>query len=249
MAITLKNIYKSFNSTIAVKDFSYNFKKSKITVLIGPSGCGKSSLLRLIVGLIKPDSGAIEINDRLLTDLNIQSFRKRIGYVIQDRGLFPHLTAKQNISLMAAYTGLSDYNILSKIEQLSHLTKFPSDGLQRFPAELSGGQKQRVSLMRALMLDAEFLLLDEPLGALDPLIRYDLQKDLKEIFGELKKTVVMVTHDLYEAVFFADEIVLIKDGSIIQSGTIDDLIQSPADPFVTRFVNAQRSEIITSRDN
>jgi osmoprotectant transport system ATP-binding protein len=249
MAINLRNIYKSFNSTIAVEDCSYNFERSKTTVLIGPSGCGKSSLLRLIVGLIKPDSGAIEIDDKLLTDLNLRSFRKRIGYVIQDGGLFPHLTAKQNISLMATYTGLNDHNILRKIENLTYLTKFPMDGLNRFPAELSGGQKQRVSLMRALMLDAEFLLLDEPLGALDPLIRYDLQKDLKEVFGELNKTVIMVTHDLNEAVFFADEIVLIKDGSIIQSGTIDDFIQSPADPFVTRFVNAQRSEINTSGDN
>jgi osmoprotectant transport system ATP-binding protein len=249
MAITLKNIYKSFNSAKALNDFSYNFKKTKTTVLIGPSGCGKSSLLRIIVGLINSDNGTIEVDNKPLTDLDLQSFRKRIGYVIQDGGLFPHLTAMQNISLMASYTGWNDENILSRIEKLTHLTKFPTDGLHRFPAELSGGQKQRVSLMRALMLDAEFLLLDEPLGALDPLIRYELQNDLKEIFGELKKTVIMVTHDLNEAVFFADEIVLIKDGSIIQTGKIDDLIQFPADPFVTRFVNAQRSEIKMSGDN
>ena len=249
MAITLKNIYKSFNSTIALNDFAYTFNKSKTTVLIGPSGCGKSSLLRLIVGLIQSDSGEIEVDDKSLTSLNLQSFRKRIGYVIQEGGLFPHLTARQNIFLMAAYTGLSENEIHSRIEKLTHLTKFPTDGLNRFPAELSGGQKQRVSLMRALMLDAEFLLLDEPLGALDPLIRYDLQKDLKEIFGELKKTVIMVTHDLNEAVFFADEIVLMKDGSIIQTGSIDDFIRSPADSFVTRFVNAQRSEIKMSGDD
>jgi osmoprotectant transport system ATP-binding protein len=249
MVITLKNIYKSFNSTVALKDFSYNFEKSKTTVLIGPSGCGKSSLLRLIVGLIQSDSGTIEIDEKPLTDLNIKSFRKRIGYVIQEGGLFPHLTAMQNISLMAAYIGWSDDEILSRIEKLTHLTKFPTDGLSRFPVELSGGQKQRVSLMRALMLDAEFLLLDEPLGALDPLIRYDLQKDLKEIFSELKKTVIMVTHDLNEAVFFADEIVLIKEGSIIQTGRIDDFTETPADPFVTRFVNAQRSEIKLSGDD
>jgi osmoprotectant transport system ATP-binding protein len=249
MAITLKNIYKSFNSTIALKDFSYTFKKSKTTALIGPSGCGKSSLLRLIVGLIQSDSGEIKIDDNPLTHLNIQSFRRRIGYVIQEGGLFPHLTAMQNISLMAMYTGWSNDEILSRIEKLTQLTKFPTDGLNRFPVELSGGQKQRVSLMRALILDAEFLLLDEPLGALDPLIRYDLQNDLKEIFGELRKTVLMVTHDLNEAVFFADEIVLIKDGSIIQTGTIDDFIESPADPFVTRFVNAQRSEIKISGDD
>jgi osmoprotectant transport system ATP-binding protein len=249
MAITLKNIYKSFDSIVALKDFSYNFKKSNTTALIGPSGCGKSSLLRLIVGLIQSESGKIEIDEIPLTDLNLQSFRKRIGYVIQEGGLFPHLTARQNISVMAMYAGWSNDDIKNRIDSLSHLTKFPTDGLNRFPAELSGGQKQRVSLMRALMLDAEFLLLDEPLGALDPLIRYDLQKDLKEIFGELNKTVLMVTHDLNEAVFFADEIVLIKDGSIIQTGTIDDFIKSPADSFVTRFVNAQRSEIKMSGDN
>ena len=249
MAISLKNIYKSFNSTVALRDFSYTFNKSKTTVLIGPSGCGKSSLLRLIVGLIDADSGTIEINENPITEINLHTFRKKIGYVIQEGGLFPHLNAKDNASLMAEYIGLSEEEISNRINDLTRLTKFPIDGLKRFPAELSGGQKQRVSLMRALMLDAEYLLLDEPLGALDPLIRFDLQIDLKDIFGELKKTVVMVTHDLNEAVFFADEIILIKDGTIIQTGTLDDFIQSPADPFVTRFVNAQRSEIKNSGDD
>ncbi len=124
-----------------------------------------------------------------------------MGYVIQDGGLFPHLTARENVSLMAKYIGLGDEEITNKINQLTRLTKFPTDGLDRFPAELSGGQKQRVSLMRSLMLDPEFLLLDEPLGALDPLIRFDLQNDLKEIFRTLNKTVILVTHDLNEAVF------------------------------------------------
>lgn len=249
MSISLKKIYKSFDSTLALRDFSYNFQKSKTAVLIGPSGCGKSTLLRMIVGLLQSDSGTIEIDGGPLPDKNLHSFRKRIGYVIQDGGLFPHLTARQNVSLMANYIGWTDINISKRIDELTHLTKFPIDGLNRFPAELSGGQKQRVSLMRALMLDAEFLLLDEPLGALDPLIRYELQNDLREIFIELNKTVIMVTHDLNEAVFFADEIVLIQDGSIIQTGTIDDFIHSPADPFVTRFIKAQRSEIKTSGDD
>jgi osmoprotectant transport system ATP-binding protein len=243
MAIQLRNICKSFNSTVALKDFSYNFKKTKTSVLIGPSGCGKSTLLRLIAGLIQSDSGTLEIDEKPLTDINLQFFRKRIGYVIQDGGLFPHLTAKENVSLMADYLGWDNDKVSKRINELTNLTKFPTDGLNRYPAELSGGQKQRVSLMRALMLNAEFLLLDEPLGALDPLIRYELQIDLKNIFGELKKTVVMVTHDLNEAVFFADEIILMKEGSIIQTGTIDDFIEFPADPFVTRFVNAQLGQI------
>jgi len=249
MAISLKKISKSFDSSIALKEFSFDFTKGKTTVLIGPSGCGKSSLLRLMVGLIQSDSGTIEIDEKPLTELNLHSFRKRIGYVIQDGGLFPHLIAKENVSLMAKYIGWDDEEIINKIDQLTRLTKFPTEGLDRFPSELSGGQKQRVSLMRALMLDPELLLLDEPLGALDPLIRYDLQKDLKEIFIDLKKTVFMVTHDLNEAVFFADEIILMRDGSIVQTGKINEFIESPADPFVTKFINAQRSEIKTSGDN
>ncbi len=243
MSISLKNISKSFASSLALKEFSINFPNGKTTILIGPSGCGKSTLLRLIVGLINPDSGEIEFDEKPLTDINLSSIRKRMGYVIQDGGLFPHLTARENVSLMAKYIGLDDEEITNKINQLTRLTKFPTDGLDRFPAELSGGQKQRVSLMRALMLDPEFLLLDEPLGALDPLIRFDLQNDLKEIFRTLNKTVILVTHDLNEAVFFGDKILLMKEGSLIQQGTITDFINNPAEPFVTKFIKSQRSTI------
>ncbi|MCH7722919.1 MAG: ATP-binding cassette domain-containing protein [Bacteroidetes bacterium] len=243
MSITVRNIFKSFNSIIAVNNFSYSFQKGKTIVLIGPSGCGKSTLLRLIVGLTIPDSGEIEIDEKPLTSINLSSIRRRMGYVIQDGGLFPHLAAKENVSLMAKYIGLGDKEITDKINQLTRLTKFPTDGLNRFPAELSGGQKQRVSLMRALMLNPEFLLLDEPLGALDPLIRFDLQNDLKEIFKSLNKTVILVTHDLNEAVFFGDKILLMKEGSLIQQGTITDFINNPSEPFVTKFIKSQRSTI------
>ncbi len=243
MSITVRNIFKSFNSIIAVNNFSYSFQKGKTIVLIGPSGCGKSTLLRLIVGLINPDSGEIEIDEKPLTSINLSLIRRRMGYVIQDGGLFPHLTARENVSLMAKYIGWDDEEISNKINQLTRITKFPTDGLDRFPAELSGGQKQRVSLMRALMLDPEFLLLDEPLGALDPLIRFDLQNDLKEIFKTLNKTVILVTHDLNEAVFFGDKILLMKEGSLIQQGTITDFINNPSEPFVTKFIKSQRSTI------
>jgi osmoprotectant transport system ATP-binding protein len=243
MAITLENISKSFNSTIAVANFTYTFRKSNTTVLIGPSGCGKSTLIRLIVGLVVPEKGNIKIDNSYLTNANLSETRKRIGYVIQEGGLFPHLTAKENVSLMANYIGWDSEKILARIKQLAELTKFPPDGLDRYPAELSGGQKQRISLMRALMLDPEFLLLDEPLGALDPLIRYDLQEDLKKIFESLEKTVILVTHDLHEAVFFSDEIILMNDSRIVQAGKIDEFIDSPSEPFVTKFITAQRSAI------
>ncbi len=243
MSISLKNISKSFNSSLALKEFSFNFTKGKTTVLIGPSGCGKSTLLRLVVGLTKQDSGTITVDNELLSNSNLSSIRRKIGYVIQEGGLFPHLTAEDNITLMAKYIRTEPGLIKSGISDLTSLTKFPKDKLSSYPAELSGGQKQRVSLMRALMLDPEFLLFDEPLGALDPLIRYDLQNDLKEIFKTLNKTVILVTHDLNEAVFFGDKILLMKEGSLIQQGTITDFINSPSEPFVTKFIKSQRSTI------
>jgi osmoprotectant transport system ATP-binding protein len=161
--------------------------------------------------------------------------------VIQDGGLFPHLTARENLSLPAQVAGWPMDRTAARIEELAALTLFPSDGLDRYPVQLSGGQRQRVGLMRALMLDPDVLLLDEPLGALDPLIRADLQKDLRVIFRELEKTVVLVTHDLAEAAYLADDIVLLNEGRVVQYGTFDDLKTRPGNPFVTRFVQAQRT--------
>lgn len=243
MSILLEDIRKDFDSDSVIKNLTLLIEEGKITVLIGPSGCGKSTLIRIITGLIKAEEGKVLIDNSELSESNYLNVRRKIGYVIQDGGLFPHLTAFQNVSIVANYIGWEKDKIKKRVEELSSLTKFPFDGLRRFPAELSGGQKQRVSLMRALMLDPEFLLLDEPLAALDPLIRYDLQGDLKEIFQNLKKTVLLVTHDLNEAVFFGDTIVLMREGEIIQKGRINDFTNSPNDEFVTKFIKAQRSWI------
>ncbi len=243
MSITAKNISKSYRGEKALKNFNAMFENGETSVLIGPSGCGKSTLIRIITGLTNSDYGTIEFDGTTLTQQNISSIRRKIGYVIQDGGLFPHLTAEDNITLMAKYIRTEPELIKSRISDLTSLTKFPKDKLSSYPAELSGGQKQRVSLMRALMLDPEFLLLDEPLGALDPLIRYDLQNDLKEIFKTLNKTVILVTHDLNEAVFFGDKILLMKEGNLIQQGTIIGFINSPSEPFVTKFIKSQRSTI------
>lgn len=249
MSISFQNVTKSFDNSVALKNFSFEFTKGQTSVLIGSSGCGKSTLLRLIVGLIKQDSGTILIENQSPVKSNLSSLRKNIGYVIQEGGLFPHLTTKENVSLMARYIGWDEIKINKRISELIRLTKFQEDLLDRYPSELSGGQRQRVSLMRALMLEPEFLLLDEPLGSLDPLIRYDLQEDLKDIFERLGKSVILVTHDLHEAVFFADEIILMKEGHIIQKGTIKEFLKSPSDPFVTKFINAQRSEINFTNEN
>ena len=241
MSIQLKNISKQFGSLPALQDFTFTFPVGKTTVLIGPSGCGKSTIIRIITGLIKSDEGELLINKENFSSSNLYSIRRKLGYVIQDGGLFPHLTAKDNVTLLAEYLDWDKTKIENRVTKLCELTKFPHDGLNRFPGELSGGQKQRVSLMRALMLDPEILLLDEPLGALDPLIRFELQTDLKQIFVNLNKTVVLVTHDMSEAAFFGDKIVLMKSGEIIQTGTVNDFMDSPNEPFVTKFITAQRS--------
>ena len=209
-------------------------------MLIGPSGCGKSTLLRLIIRLIEPDSGCIDFDGEPISADNIDNLRRRIGYVIQEGGLFPHLTARANVFLMARHIGKSQKEMHGKLLELCELTRFSENLLSRYPVELSGGQRQRVSLMRALMLSPELLLLDEPLGALDPLVRSSLQKDLKEIFAQLGQTVLFVTHDLAEAIYFSDEIVLMNEARVVQKGSITDLRERPADPFVSKFINAQR---------
>ena len=161
--------------------------------------------------------------------------------MIQEGGLFPHLTARGNILLMARHLGKSETDLRERLSDLCQLTRFSENLLGRYPAELSGGQRQRVSLMRALMLSPELLLLDEPLGALDPLVRAALQKDLKEIFARLKQTALLVTHDLAEATYLGHEIVLMNEGRIVQQGSLADLRERPATDFVSEFINAQRS--------
>src|ERR1700736_4752854 len=216
-------------------------QRGKTTVLIGPSGCGKSSLLRLVIRLIAPDTGNIYFDGTQITLDNIDMLRWRIGYVIQEGGLFPHLTARANILLMARHLGKSESETKPRLLELCELTRFSENLLPRYPVELSGGQRQRVSLMRALMLSPELLLLDEPLGALDPLVRAGLQKDLKEIFARLQQTALLVTHDLAEAAYLGDEIVLMHEGRIVQRGSIVDFRERPANDFVSEFISAQRT--------
>ncbi len=236
----LEDVSKRYGDAIALYPTNLSVESGKTTVLIGPSGCGKSTLLRLIIRLIEPDSGSIDFNGKPVTSDNINALRRRIGYVIQEGGLFPHLTARANVLLMARHIGKSEGETHNRLLELSELTRFSAKLLPRYPVELSGGQRQRVSLMRALMLSPELLLLDEPLGALDPLVRAALQKDLKEIFTRLGQTVLFVTHDLAEAIYFADHIVLMNEGRIVQKGTITDLRERSADPFVSEFINARR---------
>ena len=239
--ISLRNISKHYGDVHALDNVSLDIERGTTTALIGPSGCGKSTLLRALIGLVVPDSGEIEFHGQAVCPATSEEVRRQVGYVVQDCGLFPHLTARRNIELMAKHIGWPDTQRRQRILELAELTHFPEGCLDRYPTELSGGQNQRVGLMRALMLEPEILLMDEPLGALDPMIRFDLQEDLREIFATLKKTVVIVTHDLAEAAFLGDRIVLLRDGGIEQMGSLDDMLHAPANDFVQQFVRAQRS--------
>src|SRR6266481_1816799 len=239
--VKLEDVCKRYGDAIALYPTTLSIESSKTTVLIGPSGCGTSTLLRLIIRLIEPDSGSIAFDGKAVTPDNINALRRRIGYVIQEGGLFPHLTARANVLLMARHIRKLEEQTHNRLLELSDLTRFSKNLLPRYPVELSGGQRQRVSLMRALMLSPELLLLDEPLGALDPLVRASLQKDLKEIFARLHQTALLVTHDLAEAAYLSDEIVLMNEGRIVQQGSIVDLRAKPASNFVSEFINAQRT--------
>jgi len=239
--IKLSSVSKTFGTIAALHETNLDVSAGKTTVLIGPSGCGKSTILRLIIGLLEPTTGTIEIDGDRVSPANILRVRRRIGYVIQEGGLFAHLTASQNVLLMAKHLKEPVERMETRLLELCELTHFPESALQRYPVELSGGQRQRVSLMRALMLKPSVLLLDEPFGALDPMVRARLQDELKEIFKHLQQTIVMVTHDMAEAGFFADCIVLLNEGRIVQSGTLNDLRTKPATEFVREFLRAQRA--------
>jgi len=241
--IRLEGVSKAYRGHVALAPTSVAFSAQRTTVLIGPSGCGKSTLLRLMVGLVRPDSGQVWIGDEKLGSDNVERLRHGIGYVIQDGGLFPHLTARRNIALLARHLGRPEARIGARIAELAEAVKLPLGLLERYPRELSGGQRQRVSLMRALMLDPPVLLLDEPLGALDPVTRYELQEELKQVFATLAKTVVLVTHDMNEAAHFGDRIMLLRAGRIVQSGTFSEFLRSPAEDYVRDFIRAQRTII------
>lgn len=243
-SIRLVTVSVSYGETVALHPSSLDFYPGTTTCLIGPSGCGKSTILRLITGLVEPEDGSVFIAGSHLTRENVLTIRRRMGYVIQEGGLFPHLTAGDNVTLMARELKMVKSAQQDRLEKLCELTRFPAGGLRRYPAELSGGQRQRVSLMRALMLRPEVLLLDEPLGALDPMVRSSLQTDLKRIFGRLGQTVIMVSHDLAEAAYLADRIVLMNEGRVIQDGPYQQLKDNPGSPFVTEFLQAQRRLVV-----
>jgi osmoprotectant transport system ATP-binding protein len=227
-------------TNFALREFSLEIAPAQVTALVGPSGCGKSTVLRLAAGLLVPEAGLVRVAGRVLDATTANELRRRLGYVLQEGGLFPHLTALDNVTLMARYLGWNPGRMSTRVEELLTLVQLTRDKVNRRPAQLSGGERQRVSLARALMLDPDLLLLDEPLGALDPIVRHDLQRELRELFRRLGKAVLIVTHDVAEAGYLADDVVMMRAGAIVQRGSLAELMQTPADGFVAQFIAAQR---------
>jgi osmoprotectant transport system ATP-binding protein len=237
--LELRDVTKRYAGLTVVAPLTLSVPAGQVLVLLGPSGCGKTTILRMIAGLVTPTSGEIAIDGLPLATATMGRVRRKLGYVIQEGGLFPHLTARANIVLMARHEGWSRARIDSRLADLAEMAAFPASALDRYPNELSGGQRQRVSLMRALFLEPGLLLLDEPLGALDPLIRAGLQRDLKTAFARSGATVVLVTHDLVEASWFADRVCVLEAGKIVQEGAFEDIVKHPANQFVHDFVSSQ----------
>lgn len=239
--IEFRSLTVSFGEEVVLSNVNLTLEEGRVHALIGPSGCGKSTLLRLVTGLLRPTRGAVFFGGALLTDATQAQVNRRLGYVIQDGGLFPHMTAGANATLAAALAGMAPSAAQARGEELFALVGLTTGLWDRYPSQLSGGQRQRVALARALMLDPAVLLLDEPLSAVDPMVRAELQHELRALFRALRKTVVLVTHDLAEAAYLGDTVTLLGKGVVAQHGAFRDLLVAPASEFVRGFVRSQRA--------
>ena len=237
--IALRAVTKRFGAAVALDGISIEVPAGSTHVLLGSSGCGKSTVLRLVLGLTAPDHGEVLVAGTRVDASTREALVRRMGYVVQDGGLYPHLTAAGNAALAAAAAGWARARIDARLDELAAMTGLDRASLDRYPRELSGGQRQRVGLVRALMLDPPILLLDEPLGALDPIVRAELQAHLAGLFAALGKTVLLVTHDIREAALLGRCISLLQAGRVVQQGAFADLAERPAAPFVTEFLGAQ----------
>lgn len=238
--IEIHQVSKRFGETVALHPTDLRVEVGERVALLGVSGSGKSTLLRTILRLVVPDTGTVRVEGVELTEATVQAVRRATGYVIQGGGLFPHLTARDNVGLLPRHLGWSDDRLAARLVELADLTALTPDIWDRTPGELSGGQRQRVALARALVMEPRLVLLDEPLGALDPLTREGLQTDLAAIFDALETTVVLVTHDLREAAVLADRVAVMESGRIVQRGPLEAVAEAPATPFVEAFIGAQR---------
>ncbi len=243
--IRLDNVSKSYDGgrTQAVRDVSLFVEEGELLVLLGTSGCGKTTTLKIINRLIEPSRGRVEVDGEDVTRVDAVQLRRRIGYVFQGIGLFPHRTVGENVGAVPRLLGWSPEEIARRVDELLELVHLPAaEYRDRLPHLLSGGQQQRVGLARALAARPHVMLMDEPLGALDPLTRDALQDELVRIHRELRLTTVMVTHDMTEALLMADRIAVMDAGRILQMGTPQELLTRPRHDFVRRLMQAPKRQ-------
>ena len=231
----------------AVDDLTLEFEKGEFICFIGPSGCGKTTTMKMINRLIEPTEGSIYINGENIMDKDPVQLRREIGYVIQQIGLFPHMTIQENISLVLKLLKWPEEKRRVRALELLELVDLTPDYMEKFPHELSGGQQQRIGVLRALAADQSLILMDEPFGALDPITRDSLQEEFKKLQKKLNKTIVFVTHDMDEALKLADRIVIMRDGQLVQCDTPDEILRNPADEFVEEFIGKDR--LVQARPN
>ena len=236
--ITFTNVSKRYGDNVVLSEIELEIPNGQTTVIVGQSGSGKTTLLRMVNGLIKPDSGRLEVFGDLVPEENIENFRRKIGYAVQGAGLFPHVSVKENIVLIARLVGWSSQDLDERFEMLMRQMELPLDLSDRIPNELSGGQQQRVGLCRALMLKPKLLLLDEPFSAVDPLTRLELYEVVEKLISNEAVSIVMVSHDLGEAKRLGDRMVVLQNGIILQNDLISNVIGNPATPYVERLVQS-----------
>ena len=239
--IQFEQISKSYKTKKVLNQVTFSIKSGSLVAIIGESGCGKTTLLKMINRLIKPTSGTISIDDKNIGSMDEVALRRKIGYVIQQTGLFPHMTVKENIELIPKLEKMPSKDMEDNTRNLMQMVGLDCDEfLHRYPTELSGGQQQRVGVARAFATDPDIILMDEPFSALDPMTRSDLQDELAQLQAKLKKTIVFVTHDMDEAIKIADMICIMKDGDILQYDTPEHILNNPVDEFVSNFVGKNR---------
>ena len=236
--ITFTDVSKRYGDSVVLSEIELEIPNQQTTVIVGQSGSGKTTLLKMVNGLIKPDSGRLEVFGDLVPEENIENFRRKIGYAVQGAGLFPHLSVKENIVLIARLEGWSSQDLDERFEMLMRQMELPLDLSDRIPNELSGGQQQRVGLCRALMLKPKLLLLDEPFSAVDPLTRLELYEVVEKLNTNEAVSIVMVSHDLGEAKRLGDRMVVLQNGIILQNDLISNVIGNPATPYVERLVQS-----------
>ncbi|GEM05473.1 glycine/betaine ABC transporter ATP-binding protein [Halolactibacillus miurensis] len=242
--IRFEHVKKTFqDGTTAIKDSSFDVKEGEFFVIIGPSGCGKTTTLKTINRLIPISDGTIFIQDKKISEYDINKLRWNIGYVLQQIALFPHLTIEENISIVPELKKWTREDIANRVTELLNMVGLDAEKYRkRLPHELSGGEQQRIGVVRALAADPDIILMDEPFSALDPISREKLQNDIQDLQKKIKKTIVFVTHDIREAVKLADRVCLMKSGDIIQVGTPEEIIHNPANDFVRTFTKSVQPE-------